>query len=218
MCSSDLAPGEACVAERFEHRPVQGVAAQMIGQLGVGAALEQCFHQRRVAGSGRRHQRCLVHRRAMVDAVALALLKNLLEARLEIRQIVLAPEARALRLEVACGVEADFREQFATLTLGSGAAAMLLSRAELCPDGHRFVGVVNRAATQHNQLCRGQADRMTTDAKTLLFAGLELAAETWQEARQTLGWEAAQLDEQLFFDVFAPPPAERPRTRPGRAR
>ena len=63
------------------------------------------------------------------------------------------------------------------------------------------MGVVNRAATQHNQLCRGQADRMTTDAKTLLFAGLELAAETWQAARQTLGWEAAQLDEFVLHQV-----------------
>jgi len=30
--------------------------------------------------------------------------------------------------------------------------------------------------------------------------------------------DAAQLDEQLFFEVFAPPPTERPRTRPSRAR
>lgn len=107
-------------------------------------------------------------------------------------------------IERLLGAEAtaqDFRDQFATLTLGSGAAAMLLCRGDLAPGGHRFVGSVSKAATQHNHLCRGQPDKMTTDAKALLFAGLELAAATWAQAKKDLAWDAAALDELVLHQV-----------------
>ncbi len=95
----------------------------------------------------------------------------------------------------------QFRDQFATLTLGSGAAAMVLCRSDLAPNGHRFVGAVAKAATQHNKLCWGQNDRMYTDAKALLFAGLELAGETWQLAQERLGWTSDNLDEVVIHQV-----------------
>jgi 3-oxoacyl-[acyl-carrier-protein] synthase-3 len=95
----------------------------------------------------------------------------------------------------------EFRDEFATLTLGSGAAAMVLCRSDLAPGGHRFVGSVSRAATQHNHLCRGLPDKMTTDGGSLLFAGLELAAETWRLAQRELRWEAAALDEVVLHQV-----------------
>jgi type II secretory pathway predicted ATPase ExeA len=50
----------------------------------------------------------------------------------------------------------------------------------------------------------GNHRTLMAHAHELLLAGVER--------------DAAQLDEQLFFEVFAPPPAERPRTRAGRAR
>ncbi len=86
-----------------------------------------------------------------------------------------------------------FRDNFATLTLGSGAVAMVLGRSELVPDGHPFKGGVFRAATDYNQLCRGQRDGMTTDAHTLLLAGLQLAHETWDKANTQLGWKESDL-------------------------
>src|SRR6185369_17115634 len=50
-----------------------------------------------------------------------------------------------------------FADNFATLTLGSGAAAMVLGRSDLVgPNGHAYRGSVSLAATEHNQLCRGQ--------------------------------------------------------------
>ena len=49
----------------------------------------------------------------------------------------------------------DVLSQFATLTLGSGAAAMVLGRADEHPEGHRLVGSVLRAATEHHELCVG---------------------------------------------------------------
>lgn len=68
-----------------------------------------------------------------------------------------------------------WRSQYATLTLGSGAAAMILARADLHPEGHRLKGGISMAATQHNRLCLGQPDEMITDSKRLLNAGIELS-------------------------------------------
>lgn len=94
-----------------------------------------------------------------------------------------------------------FRKNFATLTLGSGAAAMVLGRADLLPGAHRFVGGVTLAATEHNQLCRGQVDHMETDTKGLLDAGVGLAGRTFERARAELGWAPEVLDELVLHQV-----------------
>ncbi|MDX2300070.1 MAG: 3-oxoacyl-ACP synthase III, partial [Xanthomonadaceae bacterium] len=65
----------------------------------------------------------------------------------------------------------QFRNEFASLTLGSGSAAMVMGRSELLPDGHPFKGSVTRAATEFSHLCRGNMDRMVTDTRTLLVEG-----------------------------------------------
>lgn len=82
----------------------------------------------------------------------------------------------------------DLRAQFATLTLGSGAAAMVLGRADRHPEGHRVVGGVSRAGTEHHDLCVGNLDRMRTDTKQLFSAGLALALDTWQDAAADFDW------------------------------
>jgi 3-oxoacyl-[acyl-carrier-protein] synthase III len=97
--------------------------------------------------------------------------------------------------------EEQFRAEFASLTLGSGAAAMVLGRSELLPDGHRFLGSVTRAATQFSHLCRGNLDRMVTDTRTLLIEGLKLAAKTFQAARAALGWVSEELDEFVVHQI-----------------
>ena len=97
--------------------------------------------------------------------------------------------------------EAQFRDEFASLTLGSGAAAMVMARRELAPEGHGYRGSVTRAATDFNHLCRGNMDRMTTDTRTLLSEGLKLAAQTWQATCSALGWVAAELDQFVIHQV-----------------
>lgn len=100
------------------------------------------------------------------------------------------------------GVDADqFRSEFASLTLGSGAAAMIMSRRELAPDGHSYLGSVTRAATQFNKLCYGQMDRMVTDTRTLLVEGLKLATKTFSAARERLGWVVEELDQFIIHQV-----------------
>jgi len=90
--------------------------------------------------------------------------------------------------------EVAFRSQFASLTLGSGAAAMILCRRDLAPDGHPFLGGVNQAATQHCRLCLGNIDHMVTDTRSLMVGGMALAISTFMEGAETYGWKPEDFD------------------------
>ncbi|MEO5962878.1 MAG: 3-oxoacyl-ACP synthase III [Thermomonas sp.] len=97
--------------------------------------------------------------------------------------------------------EAQFRSELATLTLGSGAAGMVMARAELAPGAPRYRGGVTRAATQWNHLCRGNLDQMVTDTRMLLIEGVKLAEKTFAAAKQALGWAVEELDEFVIHQV-----------------
>jgi acyl-CoA:acyl-CoA alkyltransferase len=97
--------------------------------------------------------------------------------------------------------EEQFRNELATLTLGCGAAGMVLARAELAPGAPRYKGGVTRAATQWNTLCRGNLDRMVTDTRMLLIEGLKLAQSTFVAAKAALGWAVEELDEFVIHQV-----------------
>ena len=96
---------------------------------------------------------------------------------------------------------ADFRSNFATLTLGSGAVSMVLASKNLMPDKPVFSGGITVAATEHNQLCKGQRDGMTTDAKSLLIAGLALAEKTLRRATDQLEWDFPNMDQYIVHQV-----------------
>ena len=97
--------------------------------------------------------------------------------------------------------EETFRGNFATLTLGSGAAAMVLGRSDLADGGHPFHGGVNLAATEHNRLCYGQVEGMVTKGHELLVAGLGLAAKTWKKAVSELGWKIEDFQHCVIHQV-----------------
>jgi 3-oxoacyl-[acyl-carrier-protein] synthase III len=96
----------------------------------------------------------------------------------------------------------DVLSQFATLTLGSGAAAMVLGRAEAHPEGHRIVGGVMRAETEHHELCIGDLESMQTDARGLLDAGMALSRATWEDAKAHFDW--ADMDRYIAHQVSQP--------------
>ena len=98
----------------------------------------------------------------------------------------------------------EFRDELAALTLGCGAAAMVMARAELVPDAPRYRGGVTRSATEWNTLCRGNLDRMVTDTRMLLIEGLKLAQKTFIAARQALGWAVDELDQFVIHQVSLP--------------
>lgn len=115
------------------------------------------------------------------------------------RQVV---EATLARLQHPDTTPEDFRDQFATLTLGSGAVAMILCRWDLATSGHRINGSVTRAATRHSRLCLGQREWMTADASKVLVFGVELAKQTWDVACSTLErWSDAGIDAYMPHQV-----------------
>ena len=110
-------------------------------------------------------------------------------------------EKTMARLDAPDVTEEQFRSELASLTLGCGAAAMVLSRTDLCPDGPRYKGGVTRAATEWNGLCRGNLDRMVTDTRMLLIEGLKLATKTFAAAKLAMGWVVGEMDEFVIHQV-----------------
>ncbi len=94
---------------------------------------------------------------------------------------------------------ADFKRHFASLTIGSGAAAVLLVHKSLAANRHLLLGGAVRTDSRANTLCRGNVQHgnagagggplMQTDSEALLHAGCNLAGRTWDMAKQELGWE-----------------------------
>lgn len=110
--------------------------------------------------------------------------------------------ATIARLQQPDATADDVFAEFASLTLGSGAAAMVLGSLDQHPGAHRLVGGVTRAGTEHHTLCVGTLDRMTTDTKGLLEAGLDLAEAAWRDARADYDW-ADGLDRYIVHQVSA---------------
>ncbi|MCP4804392.1 MAG: 3-oxoacyl-ACP synthase III [Proteobacteria bacterium] len=81
----------------------------------------------------------------------------------------------------------DYKDNLATLTLGSAASAVLLVHKSLSVQGHKLVGGVTRSASEHAGLCYGGNKGMTTDATKLLAEGVRLARSTWDEFRREQG-------------------------------
>ncbi len=106
----------------------------------------------------------------------------------------------------------DLKTAFASLTIGSGAVAVVMTHESVAQSEHRLLGGVVRSATHHNDLCRGSADTgfnakaamsMNTDAETLLEGGCALAADTWKEFKETLDWSAEAVDHAYCHQVGA---------------
>lgn len=110
--------------------------------------------------------------------------------------------ATIARLQQPDATADDVFAEFASLTLGSGAAAMVLGSLDQHPGAHRLVGGVTRAGTEHHTLCVGTLDRMTTDTKGLLDAGLDLAEAAWRDARTDYDW-ADGVDRYIVHQVSA---------------
>ena len=109
-------------------------------------------------------------------------------------------EATFERLNAPGSTREDYLREFATLTLGSGAAAAVIGRADRHPGSHRILGGVSRAGTQHHELCVGGIDGMYTDTKGLLDGGLELVVDGWNEAQEN-GWDWSGMDRYVTHQV-----------------
>ncbi|MDR2199104.1 MAG: 3-oxoacyl-ACP synthase III [Deltaproteobacteria bacterium] len=94
-----------------------------------------------------------------------------------------------VRRLLAPGVKTgEFFRHFATLTLGSGGAAMLVGRADRHPEAPRIKGVSTLSDPHSVDLCRGDDESMVTDSGKLLLKGVELARETFRRGEEAFGW------------------------------
>lgn len=104
------------------------------------------------------------------------------------------------RLAQPTATLSDVFEQFASLTLGSGAAAMVLGGER--GGGHRMLGGITRAATEYHELCVGDLETMKTDTAGLLIGGLSLAKDTLEVALAQ-GWQWTTMDRYVMHQVSA---------------
>lgn len=86
-----------------------------------------------------------------------------------------------------------FKDQLATLTLGSAATAAVLTSRRRSSGQHRFLGGTTLSAAHHHDLCVGDARGMVTDSVRLLREGVALAGHTWSELRDVLGWQGPEV-------------------------
>ncbi|MBF0275100.1 MAG: 3-oxoacyl-ACP synthase III [Nitrospinae bacterium] len=86
----------------------------------------------------------------------------------------------------------SIKPYFASLTIGSGAVAVLLTHASISKTNHKFLGGIAHSATQHNNLCTGDnistSTSMNTNSEELLVRGVELAKKTWNLTKKEMGW------------------------------
>ena len=97
----------------------------------------------------------------------------------------------------------DVKLAFASLTIGSGSAAIVLCHESLSKAGHRLLGGECLADTSSHALCAGGVEseihgddrpRMQTDSEALLHAGVALAKDTWKKTRDSLSWSNNDVD------------------------
>jgi len=104
----------------------------------------------------------------------------------------------------------SIKPAFASLTIGSGSAAVVLCDSRLSQTGHRLLGGACRSETGAHELCEGNVasdlhgddrPRMETDSEALMHAGIDLAALTWEDTRQALGWTNESVDKAFTHQV-----------------
>ncbi len=100
--------------------------------------------------------------------------------------------------------------EFASLTIGSGAAAIVLCQRDISRTGHRLRGAVTLTDTSSHRLCHGGSlsessndgrPSMSTDSEALLHAGVNLAEQTWQAFLSEMDWKSDEIDRVVTHQV-----------------
>lgn len=92
----------------------------------------------------------------------------------------------------------SIKPYFASLTIGSGSIAVILTRKTADTEKPSLYAASTLAATEYNGLCRGNADKgmadnnetlMNTDSEVLMQYGIETAARTWRKFKTETLWD-----------------------------
>lgn len=93
----------------------------------------------------------------------------------------------------------SIKPAFASLTIGSGAVALYMCRAEKERPCLRLIRGAWQANTTHSNLCQGSqcggtTTLMNTFSEELLHRGVETALMTWQKFSAEPGWQEGNID------------------------
>jgi 3-oxoacyl-[acyl-carrier-protein] synthase-3 len=102
------------------------------------------------------------------------------------------------------------KSAFASLTIGSGSAAVLLTHEDISQTGNRLVGGAIKTRTKFCDLCRSNVDQtggdlmnplMDTDSEALMREGISLAGNTFENFLQELNWSRADIGKVFCHQV-----------------
>ncbi len=102
----------------------------------------------------------------------------------------------------------EMKLAYASLTIGAGAAACVVTHARHASSSRQLVGGVSLAGTEHVELCQGDhtgsgGPLMQTDSERLLHAGNALAKRTWTKLLAELEWTHDSVERIITHQVGA---------------
>lgn len=103
----------------------------------------------------------------------------------------------------------SIKDDFASLTIGSGSAAIVLCHQDISQYGTRLLGGSYLSNTAAHQLCAGGVDEnhdgnrlsMATDSEALLHAGIDLAKRTWPRFLEATRWTCESIQKVFTHQV-----------------
>ncbi|QDT11800.1 3-oxoacyl-ACP synthase III [Planctomycetes bacterium K23_9] len=98
---------------------------------------------------------------------------------------------------------------FASLTIGSGSCAWLLTRRDLAPNGSSLHCAIAEARTEHHDLCRSDQDSagasmqplMDTDSEKLMAEGIATGASAFEKLISQSDWTRDEIDRTVCHQV-----------------
>jgi 3-oxoacyl-[acyl-carrier-protein] synthase-3 len=104
----------------------------------------------------------------------------------------------------------DIKLSIASLTIGSGSAAVVLCHRDLSRTGNRLLGGVMRANTEQCGLCQSGRDEsadaqmqplMRTDSETLMREGIAVGKLAFDDFLAELGWQHGDINKTFCHQV-----------------
>ncbi len=138
---------------------------------------------------------------------------NLIElGQIEAGLVVGTEDSRSLVESTIAALNADesltretVKPAFASLTIGSASAAVLLVHESLSRTRNHLHAAAVRADSEHHRLCAGGLEAegmlMQTDSERLLHAGLSAGQATFERFLSSSGWSREQIDKTICHQV-----------------
>ncbi len=226
----DVPPSEKSVETGAKAIDLSGIDRQLIGALVHGSVCRDFLEP--ATACGVHHRLGLPNRAAVYDVsnACLGLLNGVVQVAnmIELGQIraglVVGTESgRALVESTIMHLNADtslsrndIKTAFASLTIGSGSAAIVLCDHKLSRTGNRLLGGVTQTATEHCELCQGghvslpspfgrgaggEGILMATDSEALMREGVAAAQTAFAAFLEELKWQPGDIQKTFCHQV-----------------